>query len=54
MNCQNSVKVLHCQRHTLSMEVTDCAQASNTLKKIRLVLSEMVRTNENKSMEQIP
>jgi hypothetical protein len=27
------------------MEVTDCAQASNTLKKIKLVLGEMVRTN---------
>jgi len=36
------------------MEVTDRPQASVTLKKIKLVLSEMVRTNENKSMEQIP
>jgi hypothetical protein len=36
------------------MKVTDHAQASITLKKIKLVLGEMVRTNENKSMEQIP
>jgi hypothetical protein len=36
------------------MEVTDRAQASITLKRIKLVPSEMVRTNANKSMEQIP